>query len=225
MRQAGKKTFTTLVRGSAMLIRWIVTFTVVGLITSIVVVLLTSSAINRLCSAETTGIVPQCATSLALVLAIMVGFMVAFFLAGKVYGIQRILAHATGELKGPLASSIARNVLAQADRKGIKLEALGQSERAQVVIRSLQTLESQPRLIRWIGRAFLDRVDYSGAIRQFMAEQPLEQLSREQTIGLLGATIEALIDTRAPEPSLTMLWLLLGAAAALIVVLRITLGA
>jgi hypothetical protein len=224
--QSGKKTLTSTVKGGALLLRSIVAFTLAGLVTGAVVLLLSAASLNRLCSdAASPGLWPDCGSSAGLMLAILIGFPVAFFLAGKVHGIQTVLAHSTAELKGPLAAVMAEGIIKQADQRGIDLAALGQHERAQVVIRYLKTLDDQPLVMRWLGRAVLNQVDATGAIENFLAEQPLEQMSREQIARLLAIKLETLIEAQAPEPSLTILWLLLGAAALLVAGLRFGLAA
>ncbi len=226
MRQTGKTMVATTVRGGFLLLRSLVIFTIAGFITGIVVYVLTASSVNQLCSADVrTSLVPQCATSTAVLLLFSIGFPIAFFVAGKIHGIGSVLTHSAGQVQGPLATTIARHVLSVASRRGLDFATLGQHERTQMVIGALQKIDGQPRLIRWLGRALLDRVNYVGSITQFLSEQSFDQLSNDQIEGLLAGKLEEIMAEYTPEASLTMLWVLLGIAALLVVTLRMTLGA
>jgi hypothetical protein len=124
---AGKKVVTRTVRGGFILVRSIAAFTLAGLATAAVVLLLSASSLNRLCSdAASPGLWPDCGSAAGLMLAILIGFPVVFFIAGKVHGIQSLLAHSTGELQGPLAAWMASRSIRYADTRGIDLAALGQ---------------------------------------------------------------------------------------------------
>jgi hypothetical protein len=164
---------------------------------------------------------------LLLILAFVLALPACYFVLGQKHGLRGALLLAVGEHKSTAVTYLVERLFAFIRERPHWVQRINDSGlRAtlnEVLPVYLEKLDNLPSVMRRLFRLLVGRVDFRGLLLKVVETHHIEQLDVERMSAATIEEVDAFLDERFFQASLTWLWVLLGLNTALAVGLKLAL--